>query len=357
MSLPVLRRLLVLLPVVLACALAACRDNGWTKLDEDDLLERPLLRLPDDNIYTLASAPDGSVFVSTFGGHVYRRMPRAHAWTRVASVGPDPLGAPTLLTLHPFSARGFVGMHFSRIYRWREGEPLREEKTALSDSTTFCGDFHSRVTLHAAWGTEDDTYVVGDKGNVLHYRRGAWRLERNPLTDGQPDLCYRSFPVDLGAVGGADGWVYAAASHVIRSRGDGRWEEVPLPAGSAVITSIAHHEGALLFAVPRLSDESRAKARMQFRFYRPGRRAGDWAEAARSPWPVPILESGTAHPGGPAVFFGMVGGRIVVLEDGRARAWWHAVPGVRLRGAVPSGRDVLVALNAGETGIVVRLPR
>lgn len=356
MSLPSLRRLLMVLPV-LACVMAGCRDSGWRRLDADDLFGRPLLRLPDDAIYHIASAPDGSVFVSTFRGHVYRRMPRGDAWTRVAAVGASEYGDPTLLTLHAFSARGFVGVYNARVYRWRAGQPLREEKTVLSDSTARCGDFTAFVMLRAAWGTEEDTYVVGDNGNVLHYRGGAWRLERTPLADVQPDLCYASYPVDLQSVSGGGGWVYAGAARLVRSRGDGRWEEVPLPGDSASVGALVYHDGALLVAVPRPSDEPAAGGRWQIRFYRPGRRPGAWTEAARSPWPLATLETGTAHPGGPAVFFGIDGGRIVVLEEGRARAWWQDTPGVRLRGAVPAGRDVLVALNDTASGYVVRLPR
>lgn len=342
---------------LLLLALAGC-DSGWRKLEEDDLLRKPLLRLPGENIYTVASAPDGSVFVSTFGGHVYRRMPRGNEWTRVATAAPDPFGETPLLTLHAFSARGFVGMHGPRIYRWRQGQPLREEKTVLSDSTVFCGDYRSSVTLRAACGTEKETYVVGDHGNVLHYRGGAWRLERTPLISTKPDnLCEQSFATDLQAVGGADGWVYAVAGHVIRSRGDGRWEEVPPPADSVFMGAIVHHDGDLLFAVPRPSDARGAKGRMEIRLYRPGRRPGEWTVAARSPWPIARLESGTAYPGGPAVFFGFDGGRILVLEDGRVRAWWPATRRVLLRGAVPAGREVLVALNDYDTGLVVRLDR
>lgn len=343
--------------LVLLLALAGC-DNGWTRLEEDDLLRRPLLRLPGDNIYTIASAADGSVFVSTFGGHVYRRMPREEAWTRVATAALNEFGESPLLTLHAFSARAFVGLSRSRIYRWREGRPLREEKTVLSDSTVFCGDFRSHVELRAAWGTEDDTYVVGHAGNVLHYRGGAWRLERTPLTSTRPDnLCYQSFPTDLQAVGGADGWVYAGAGHVIRSRGDGRWEEVPPPADSAFVASIVHHDDDLLFSVPWDGDEPRDMLRRHVRLYRLGRRPGTWELVERSPWPISGLESARAFPGGPAVFFGFDGGRILVLEGGRVRAWWPASSRVRLRGAVPTGRDVLVAMNDYDTGLVIRLER
>jgi hypothetical protein len=88
------------------------------------------------------------------------------------------------------------------------------------------------------------------------------------------------------AVGSADGWVYAAGGHVIRSRGDGRWEEVPAPGDSAFVAAMAHHDGELLFAVPRPSDERKAKGRLQVRLYRPGRRAGEWRESARSSWPL-----------------------------------------------------------------------
>jgi hypothetical protein len=349
------------IPVVLALAvvIAACgREPAWTRLEVDELRSDPLLRLPDETIYTIASAPDGAVFVSTFDGNVYRRMPRGREWTRVATLTRAYEQA-ALLAIYPFSARGFVATEFSRIYRWREGQPLREEKTVLSDSARACGDFTSYVTLSDAWGTENDTYVVGGHGNVLHYRGGRWRLERTPLTDVQPDLCYESYGTDLVAAGGADGWVYAAGRRIIRSRGDGRWEEVPGPGRgdtTAAVGAITNEGSEMLFATHqwRGHDWAEPEGKRTTRFYHPGPRPGTWTEAARLPTNNPGVDEGTQRPGGPAVFFGN-GGHIVLVDGGRVRAWF---PGSgRVRGAVPVGRDVLVAVNDSATGLVVRLPR
>lgn len=355
-----LRRLLIVLPA-LACVLAACgRDSGWRRLEAAELRRAPLLRLPDEQIYMIASAPDGAVFVSTFQGSVYRRMPGGGAWTRVAAAPRDAANPVSIFWIHPFSARGFVGTHASRVYRWREGQALREEKTVLSDSAARCGHASAGLMLQAAWGTEDDTYVVGERGNVLHYRGGRWQLERTPLTDAEPDRCEGFAATDLEAVGGADGWVYAAGRRIVRSRGDGRWEEVPGPVRdtAAVVGAIAGHDGRLLFAVPRRSADPGAEGRMEIGFHQPGARAGTWTEVARSPWPFRGVQAATAHEGGPAVFVAMDNGRIIVLDGGRVRAYWPE-EGRRpdVRGAVPAGRDVLLAVNDSLTGLVVRLRR
>jgi hypothetical protein len=347
--------------VALSFTLTACgREARWTRLDVAELRRDPLLRLPNEPIVTLASAPDGAVFVSTFQGNVYRRMPGGGAWTRIGTA-PNSIGRPAQLTIHPFSARAFVATEFSRIYRWREGEPIREEKTVFSDSLVGCGDFSSFIWLRAVWGTEDDTYVAADHGNVLHYRGGRWTLERTPLTDVQPDPCVESFASDLMAIGGADGWVYAAGRRIVRSRGDGRWQEVRGPARgdtTAAIGAIASQDGGMLFAAAlwRGHDVAEPTGRAAMRFYRPGQE-GEWTEVTRAPPPARYASVVQAHERGPAVFFSWGGTWMTVVDGRRVRAWWPKDGHTDLRGGVPVGRDVWIAVNDSVTGLVVRLPR
>jgi hypothetical protein len=74
-SLRTLRRRLpgVMCAAVLAFA-AACGDaEVWTPLEVEPHLRDVQLRLPDEHIFEIASAPDGAMFVSTFRGSVYRR--------------------------------------------------------------------------------------------------------------------------------------------------------------------------------------------------------------------------------------------------------------------------------------------
>lgn len=323
------RRLLIV--ALLACGLAACgREAPWTQLDVAELRDDALLRLTGEGIHAIASAPDGAVFVSTSSGSVYRRMPRGREWTRIGTAQSGS-GGPARLSIHAFSARGFVATEFSRIYRWREGEPVREEKTALSDSTAGCGDFTADVWMNAVWGTEDDTYVAAGHGNVLHYRDGRWRLERTPLTDVQPDLCYESYESDLTAIGGADGWVYAAGRRIVRSRGDGRWQEVRGPGRgdtAAAIGGIASADGGMLFAASLWRGHYRAEP-----------------------------DSAAAHSGGPAAFFSSGGIWLLTVRGRRVHAWWPKDGRTRLRGAAPAGTDVLLAVNDSLDGLVVRLPR
>lgn len=365
---PIIRRPLpgVIRILLLWMAVAACGEKQWTRLEVREMRRDAVLHLRDDTGDAIASAPDGSVFLTTHGGSVYRRMPGAREWTRVATAPRlDPAGPlyaePKLGTIHAFSARGFIVLDFQRIYRWREGEPMREEKTMFSDSTTHCGDFRSRLRLRAAWGTEDDTYVVGEHGNVLRYRGGQWRLERTPLSDVQPDLCMESFGTDLVAAGGADGWVYAAGRRIVRSRGDGRWEEVPGPGRgdtTAAVGAITNDGDEMLFATSqwRGDDWAEPEGKRTLRFYRPGSRPGAWTEAARMPATTPGVDIGAQHPGGPAVFYRGDGGHVVVLDGGRARGWFLGSSG-RIHGATPAGRDVLVAVNDSGGGYVVRLRR
>lgn len=338
--------------------LAACEPAGsaaWTRLDAARMGD-VLLTLPDEMIYEIASAADGTVFVSTFGSDVYRRLPGDTAWTRIIDLAPAAEGQGPMLSIHPYSRGSFIALDGWRIYRWREGQALRQEKTEVSAASARCGDFTARLLLWAAWGREDDTYVVGDHGTVLHYRNGAWRMEPNPLRAESPSMCYESLPTDLMAVGGADGWVYAAGRQVMRSRGDGVWEKVTPPgAGDSLsIGAIASERGGMLFAAAPLGD---ARIPQPLRFYRRGRREGEWRGVALMPPAAsPGMHKASAHPGGPSVFFSWEG-RVAVVRGGAVRSY-YAPPGrVRLRGAVPAGRDVLVAANDSVTGMVVRLPR
>jgi hypothetical protein len=349
------RRLLVLLPA-LAALLASCgRDGGWTRLELEHL-RNVQLRLPDEQIFEIASAPDGAVFVSTFGGDVYRRRAAGGKWSRVLHL-PIQEFDPPLLQLHAFSERSFIGIEGSRAHRWREGQPLRQERLGIAADSVHCGDFTPRLTLYSVWGPEDDTYAVGGHGVVAHYRDGAWRREPNPVSAWSTSPCYGS--AALLAVGpGADGWVYAAGTQLIRTRGDGRWETVPgpgAPADSVQVSAITRDaRGPLVAARPAAS---KAEDRLRTRFYRPGGRAGEWREVGRMAPAGPYLDDVAAHPGGPVVFWGWEG-LIAVLDEGRVRrGWWYPATSYRVRGAVPVGDEVWIAINDGPNAFVVRLPR
>lgn len=353
-----LRRAMPSLGMTIIVLLAACEraPAGWIRLEGEQLGDQ-VLRLPEEQIYAIASAPDGTVFVSTFAGDVHRRLPGEEAWARIIDLPAQTEQGP-LLGIHAFSRGHFIAVDGWRIYRWREGGPVLHEKTAVSAASEHCGDFTARLLLWAAWGGEDDTYVVGDHGTVLHYAGGAWRLEPTPLSREAPGMCFAAYATDLLAVGGADGWVYAAGQRVLRSRGGGAWEEVPGPGRGDTIASIrtiASGDGGMIFGASSGLGERYADEYV--RFYRRGRRPGEWREIARMPpAALPGLTGGAAHAGTPAVFFSFEG-RVAVVRGGGVRS--YTVPGgrLRLRGAVPAGRDVLVAVNDSVTGLVYRLPR
>lgn len=353
---PLRRRLPGVFRVVfLACA-AACGDaEVWTLLEVQPHLRDVQLRLPDEPIFEIASAPDGAMFVSTFRGNVYQRRAGGGGWHRVMHVPPH-VTQPVLLALHAFSERSFIAIEGPRIYRWREGQPPRLDYRPTAADSTDCGDFVAQRKVTAVWGTEDDTYAVGGQLAVLHYRGGAWRLE--PVSAQPPDLCGQPPATGMVAVaGGADGWVYAGGQQIIRSRGDGVWEAVRAPrqGDTTVSTGAMARDGGglLLTGWPRVRDSVAAREQ---RFYRPGRGAGEWREVARVPSGITGLDEATAHPAGPAVFFSLEG-LVAIVRGNRVRGYFASPNRIPLRGAVPVGDDVMVALNDGPDGYVVRLPR
>lgn len=355
-----LRALRRRLPGVICAALlpfaAACGNaEVWTLLEVEAHLRDVQLRLPDEHVFEIASAPDGAMFVSTLRGNVYRRRAGGGGWRRVMHVPPH-VSEPGLLALHAFSERGFIAIEGPRIYRWRDGQPPRLDYRPTAADSVFCGDFVAQRKVTAVWGTEDDTYAVGGQSAVLHYRGGAWRLE--PVSAEPPDLCSR--PPETGVVtvaGGADGWVYAGGRQIIRSRGDGVWEAVRAPRqGDTTVSAGAMARdggGLLLTGLPQVRDSVAAREQ---RFYRQGRGAGEWREVARVPSGITALDEATAHPAGPAVFFSLEG-LVAIVRGNRVRGYFASPNRIPLRGAVPVGDDVMVALNDGPDGYVVRLPR
>jgi len=317
-----------------------------------------VLRLPLRDIFSLAASPDGALFVSTFQGEVYRAPPgQPAAWTRI--VQQPSSGGFVLERLFAPSAHTFFAISGSHTLRWDEGMGLREDRTPLSDSVVFCGDFFTGPHLEDIWGRNDhDVFAVGDHGLIVHYDGRGWTVVPNVLSAVAPSLCYESDDTDLYAVGGDASQVYAAGYSVIRRAGNGEWVSVSRPVGSNLggdVRGVAAQAGIVLLGG---GEFERSGNYPNYQFTDPARlflvAAARWESLLGANPPLFELSGGSAQPGESAVFWGYDGG-IAVVTGASVRMISITAFGSQLRGAVAVGGSVYATGMLTDADVVVRL--
>jgi hypothetical protein len=316
-----------------------------------------VLRLPGDALFSMTSAPDGTLFISTFGGALYRSRDEGRRWDRVAQQdsGSEPallrLYAPTRTTLFA------VQSGHPEVYRWDEGKGLRRERTPVAGRWLSCGHTLVSASLVGVWGrSEREVYAIGWNGVVLRYDGARWAEERNPLSD-SAGPCDDEPGARLEEVGGDDRYVYAAGSRTIRRSRGGSWELLPpvhRPGEVSAVRGIATGDAGPVFGG---SFSGAGPATDPMRLFRPVPHPG----AAGSGWEmlwaggpyVELFEAGTSAPGSPPVFFDMASPNLFVLHGRRLRRY-RAPELSGIRGAAVVGRHLVVAGGRDTTALVVR---
>ena len=341
--------------IVLAAGAASCRKEprGARELRDAAVV----LLLPGDFPFGMASAPDGTLFLSTFGGALYRSRDAGRGWDRVAQH--DTGSEPALLHLYAPSRTTLFAVQSGHpeVYRWDEGKGLRREQTPVAGHWFSCGHTLVSASLVAIWGrSAREVYAIGWNGLVLRYDGVRWDVERNPLSDsagrcGGPGT-------RLEGVGGDDRYVYAAGMRAMRRSPGGSWELLPSaqrPGELSAVRGIATgHGGPVFGGIFQMAGVGSAAD--PIRFFRPVPRP----TAGRSGWEVlwaggpyvEFLAAGTSAPGSPPVFFDRASSNVFVVDGRRLRR--YRAPGLTgIRGAAVIGRHVVVAGERDTTALVV----
>ncbi|HEY0151802.1 MAG TPA: hypothetical protein VGB92_07390 [Longimicrobium sp.] len=318
-----------------------------------------VLRLPDDALYGMTAAPDGTLFLSTFRGAIYRSRDAGRGWDRVSQqqdTGSEPallyLYAPSRTTLFAVRSGG------SEVYRWDEGKGLRPEPTPVAGRWHSCGHTAASASLIGVWGrSAREVYAVGMDGLVLRFDGARWAVERNPLSDSAGPC--GEWGTRLEAVGGDDRYVYAAGSRTMRRSQGGSWELLPRahrPGEVSVVRGIATGDGGPVFG-GIFQKPSVGSAAGPIRLFRPVPQPRAGGSAWEMLWAggpyVEMFEVGTSAPGSPPVFFDMASPNIFVLDRRRLRRY-RAPELTEIRGAAVVGRHVVVAGGRDATALVVR---
>jgi hypothetical protein len=350
------RRALAALLLLLLWSTACARNAGGAL---DARAWDVSLRVPGDAVYAMSGAPDGALFVSTFGGAVYRRVSPGAPWTRVVPPHAEAGADAPLLQIGAPSGRAFFAIAGSGLYRWDEAGGLRREGAPVTDSTASgCAHLLGAAALQAIWApSEGEAYAAGRNGVVLHFDGTRWVRERTPLGASVPPRCDAVPGADLLGVGGSPAGVYAAGARVIRRTAAGVWELSSGPGvgrARAETFAMASPPGAApLFGVAVIAPGSEMVDR--YAFYRPGGPGRPWTRVAEAP-PRELLDLawGATTPGGGA-FWGHAN-VVVVVDHGKSRL--VRLPLSRpVRGVAVAGGRMYVATNAGDTALVLALRR
>ena len=307
-------------------------------------------------IYHMTVSPDSTLFVSGFDGSIVRSaIGGAAPWELV--VPPDPaygmfdghrsLYAPSRSEVFAYSR--------AQIWRWIEGDTLRIEPTETEDPI-WCDDFVAAPSINAMISAgERGVFAVGDHGLILRRTDSGWVFEPNVLADSSPTLCYQSFATDLRVVGFSDDYIYAGASALVRSRGDGDWERLLTPGDEvdsdpSLLGIVSGPAAVLAFG---FYSEGRQTPR-PYRFFR--RDAAEaWRQIASVRAGIIVeLNPGAMQPGGPGLFWTW-GGR-VLQQNGVLLRFWRIESSTRIRGTAAVGQTIFVAnMESWTQSVVVRL--
>lgn len=307
-----------------------------------------LISFPGERVTTAAASPDGTLFVATVAG-IYRLVPTSEEWSQVVQHQEflTRLYAPSRETLLALT-------RFDRVYRWNAADGWRELPTPRLD-WLIAGTGLPRLILLGIWGrSEDDVYVVGDRGVILHFDGAGWSLEPNPLLSKVDSPGVDPYQLRLWAVTGDSQQIYAAGNRILR-RVEGAWKDIEGPISSlegGLLTAAADQSGITLFGgghfiqaqgvdIPLLYSLEDSRWQVLSQRVRGFRGA---------------IRSGATQPDGSALFWTSKADVVELTDDHRLHVYQLA--GFReLRAAATLGPYLYLAGSVGDTGVVVRIRR
>jgi hypothetical protein len=322
-----------------------------------------VLRLPGDAPFSMTGAPDGTLFLATFRGSLYRSRDGGRAWEHIARQVQAPLCCdPPLLYLYAPSRTTLFAVEYGRaeVFRWDEGAGLRRESTPVTGRWRGCHHGQASASFYAVWGRSSrEVYAVGGHGLVLRFDGERWVVEPNPLSASAPDICDAAYEAILRAVGGDERYVYAAGLRIMRRSRDGPWELLPpaeRPDEISGVEGITSGSAGVVFG-GTFHAKNVGAASQPLRFFRPVPRV----DAASSGWEnlwaggpyTEFFGAGTSAPRGPAVFFERSSPTVLIL-DGRRLHRYRVEELSEIRGAAVAGRDLVVFGSRDTTTVVVR---
>jgi hypothetical protein len=312
-------------------------------------------RFPGEAIYRMTASRDGHLFISTLSGRVYRSaLGGGEPWLLTGELPSSRFGDAPLLTVFPAHKGMFFAIARSRTFRWREGEAIREDTTAMSDRWVDCGDYLTDLQFSSGWArSESEAYAAG-YGRVLRFDGHTWTLEPTPLVPIETSACeggQGNQNMEIG--GGTNGDIYAGGADFLRRGPDGRWASVdPPPVGPtsrAYVSGVAElRDGALVaFSV---YDSSAQRSHLSFWRLEPQ----GWRKVATAPRRMSQALYGSGDSGDLAVFWRWDHEQVAIIRGNRVRD--VAVRGFDFRGAVAAAGSVFTAGTLNGTAMVARLP-
>ena len=322
-----------------------------------------VLRLPGDLPFSMTGAPDGTLFLATSRGSLYRSRDGGRAWEHIARQTRAELCCdPPLLYLYAPSRTTLFAVEYARaeVFRWDEGKGLRRESTPVSGRWRGCHHGQASASFYGVWGrSAREVYAVGGHGLVLRYDGERWAVEPNPLSASAPDVCGAAYEATLRAVGGDERYVYAAGVRIMRRSRDGPWEMLPpaeRPGEISGVEGITSGSAGVVFG-GTFHTRNVGAASDPLRFFRPVPRVTAAASGWENLWTggpyIEFLEAGTSGPTGPSVFFEM-SSPTVLLVDGRRVRRLRVAELSEIWGAAVAGRHLVVFGSRDTVALVVR---
>lgn len=202
--------------------IALSRDGTLWRRQERDGRWRPAWRLPQGTYRALWGDRQRMLAVGDHGLLVEWRGSEARQ-LELAGPGDENLRAVVGLGTHGFAAVGEGG-----IALWRRGEgQVRRARL---------GDGHTLNAVAQACGAGDDVWSVGDRGAVLRFHQGRWRVVPTTVV-----TSLRAVQCEAG------GRVFVAGDEGVVFRWSGtRWREEAVPSGQNLVGIWAQGGGRLI---------------------------------------------------------------------------------------------------------------